>query len=143
MCAFVCRNVFGVLLFLCIWHVLRAMTKRVWQLLERNSKADFEAIMLAVHQIMYMKLPDSLSYGEKLQKVQQAFSALRKKWAASKHKNYKNAAEYFEYWEGKLGALLACSMPTSCQHHAMTAARKLCLSNVACAMLVRPCSPLS
>lgn len=73
------------------------MTKQVWQVLERNSKADFDAIMLAIHGIMKMKRPDSLPYEEKLQRVQQALRQLLSGWARSKSGNYKRAAKYFEY----------------------------------------------
>ena len=95
-----CRDVFEVPVFLCIWHVLRAMQKKLWQTLSSRSKTDFKDIMKHLHEIMYMEPKGTAS--EKQLAVEARMEQLLASWEASSNDNYKQGAKYARYWAGKL-----------------------------------------
>lgn len=83
-------------MYLCIWHVLRAWQKRLWQIVGNNDKELFQSIFQAMHGIMKTDEKD-------LESVKSLICAQRSKWSASSDNKLKAAAKYFEYWEKKAG----------------------------------------
>jgi hypothetical protein len=51
-----CRKVLGVRVFLCIWHVMRARQKKLWQLMGVRSKDTFQRIIERMEAIMKMEI---------------------------------------------------------------------------------------
>jgi hypothetical protein len=88
--------VFRVPVYLCIWHVLRAWQKRLWQIVGNQDKDMFQSIFMAMHGIM--KTGDTEAMSDK-----RAMRSQLDTWFAAESKKLNAAAKYFEYWEKKVG----------------------------------------
>lgn len=89
----------------------KTWVKKLWQKMDRNSTADFHAILAQAEAIMNMDLSEELSYEEQVAAVQQRVDDTLEEWSQSENGNYQRAAEYFSYWARKVGA--CCDSCTS------------------------------
>jgi hypothetical protein len=84
-----------------VWHVLRAMQKKLWQMLHTRSQEDFKSIMKQIHSIMHIELHGSLE--QKRSVVNARVQDLLTAWRQSSNRNYNEAGKYFQYWAAKTG----------------------------------------
>jgi hypothetical protein len=98
-----CRVVLNVPVYRCIWHVLRAWQKKLWQIVGNQDKELFQMIFMSVitarHSVMKTAEKDEAV-------VKNTLRAQLDAWSGSTCTNAKIKAvsKYFEYWEKKVGA---------------------------------------
>jgi hypothetical protein len=92
-----CRAVFDVPVYLCMWHVLRSWQKKLWQIVGNQDKELFQTIFTAMHSVMKTAEKDKAV-------VKNTLRAQLDAWSGSTNAKLKAASKYFEYWEKKVGA---------------------------------------
>jgi hypothetical protein len=94
-----CRKVLGVRAFLCIWHIMRAWQKKLWQLMGMRSKDAFHDIVERMQAIMEIEM-QATAHEARMVEVNAVMDTTLE---ASEVESQRKAAENLKHWRKKTG----------------------------------------